>query len=59
MLRIPQLHQTAKRYRSQKKTKIKKLTKKAKKSFKVTWKKISSVSGYQVQYSTDKKFSKK
>ncbi len=32
---------------------------KAKKSFKVAWKKISAVSGYQVQYSTSKKFTKK
>lgn len=34
-------------------------TTKAKKSLKVTWKKISAVSGYQVQYSTSKKFAKK
>ena len=40
-----------------KKASISKLTK-AKKSFKVTWKKVSSVSGYQIQYSTDKKFKK-
>ena len=38
-------------------TSIKKLTK-GKKSFKATWKKISGVNGYQVQYSTDKKFKK-
>ncbi len=38
-------------------TSIKKLTK-GKKSFKVTFKKVSGVSGYQVQYSTDKKFKK-
>ena len=38
-------------------TSIKKLTK-GKKSFKATWKKISGVSGYQVQYATDKKFKK-
>lgn len=41
-----------------KSTSIKKLTK-GKKSFKVTWKKVSGVSGYQVQYSTSKKFTKK
>ncbi len=40
---------------SVKSTSIKKLTK-AKKSFKVTWKKVSGVSGYQIQYSTNKKF---
>lgn len=34
-------------------------TTKAKKSFKTAWKKISAVSGYQVQYSTSKKFTKK
>ncbi len=39
-------------------TKIKKI-KKGKKSFKVTWKKIKGVSGYQIQYSTNKKFKKK
>ncbi len=38
-------------------TSIKKLTK-GKKSFKATWKKITGVNGYQVQYSTDKKFKK-
>ena len=37
--------------------KISKVTK-GKKSFKVTWKKVSGVKGYQVQYSTDKKFKK-
>lgn len=36
---------------------IKKLAK-GKKSFKVEWKKLSGVTGYQVQYSTDKKFKK-
>ncbi len=36
---------------------IKKL-KKGRKSFKVTWKKVSSVNGYQIQYSTNKKFKK-
>ncbi len=41
-----------------KKPSISKATK-AKKSFKVAWKKISAVSGYQVQYSTSKKFTKK
>lgn len=41
--------------KKQKKTSIKKL-KKAKKSFKVYWKKASGISGYQIQYSTDKKF---
>lgn len=40
-----------------KKTKIKKL-KKAKKSVKVTWKKVSGVTGYQVQVVTNKKFTK-
>ena len=39
-------------------TTIKKL-KKGKKSFKVTWKKISKVKGYQIQYCTSKKFKKK
>lgn len=38
--------------------KIKKL-KKSKKSFKVYWKKLNGVTGYQVQYSTSKKFTKK
>lgn len=37
---------------------VKKLTK-GKKSFKVTWKKVSGVKGYQIQYSTSKKFTKK
>ena len=41
-----------------KKPSIKKL-KKGKKAFKITWKKVSGVSGYQVQYSTSKKFTKK
>lgn len=41
-----------------KKPNIKKL-KKAKKAFKVTWKKVSGVKGYQIQYSTSKKFTKK
>ena len=36
-------------------TKIKSL-KKAKKSLKVTWKKVKGVKGYQIQYSTSKKF---
>lgn len=40
-----------------KKTSIKKLTK-GKKQFKITWKKISGVTGYQVQYSTSSKFTK-
>ncbi len=44
--------------KKQKNAKIKKLTK-AKKSFKVTWKKVSGVTGYQIQYSTSKKFTKK
>ncbi len=43
---------------SLKKTSIKKL-KKAKKSIKVTWKKVNGVTGYQIQYSTSKKFTKK
>lgn len=41
-----------------KKPAISKLTK-GKKQFKVTWKKVSGVTGYQVQYSTSKKFTKK
>ncbi len=44
--------------KKQKNAKIKKLTK-AKKSFKATWKKVKGVSGYQIQYSTSKKFTKK
>ena len=40
-----------------KSTSIKKLTK-GKKQFKATWKKVSGVAGYQIQYSTDKKFKK-
>lgn len=39
-------------------SKIKKLTK-GKKYFKVTWNKISSVKGYQIQYSTSSRFTKK
>ena len=39
-------------------TKIVKL-KKGKKSFTVTWKKVKGIKGYQVQYSTTKKFKKK
>lgn len=39
------------------KTSIKKLSK-GKKKFTVTWSKISGVKGYQIQYSTDKKFKK-
>ena len=42
----------------QKKAVVKKLTK-AKKAFKITWKKVSGVTGYQIQYSTSKKFTKK
>ena len=38
-------------------SKIKKL-KKATKSLKVSWKKVSNVSGYQIQYSTSSKFKK-
>lgn len=41
-----------------KKPTISKLTK-GKKQFKVSWKKISGVTGYQIQYSTSKKFTKK
>ena len=41
-----------------KKTSISKL-KAEKKGFKVTWKKISNAKGYQVKYSTSKKFTKK
>ncbi len=44
--------------KKQKNAKIKKLTK-AKKSFKATWKKVNGVKGYQIQYSTSKKFTKK
>lgn len=40
-----------------KKTSIKKLSK-GKKKFTVTWAKVSGVKGYQIQYSTDKKFKK-
>lgn len=40
-----------------KKTSINKLTK-GKKQFKASWKKVSGVSGYQLQYATDKKFKK-
>ncbi len=39
-------------------TSIKKL-KKGRKSFKAVWKKVKGVSGYQLQYSTNKKFKKK
>lgn len=42
---------------SQKKASIKKLTK-GKKQFKASWKKVSGVKGYQIQYSTSKKFNK-
>ncbi|MDD6728854.1 MAG: hypothetical protein PUE08_06535, partial [Eubacteriales bacterium] len=41
-----------------KKPTISKLSK-GKKQIKVSWKKVSSVSGYQIQYSTSKKFTKK
>lgn len=40
-----------------KKTSIKKLSK-GKKKFTVTWAKVSGIKGYQIQYSTDKKFKK-
>ncbi len=40
-----------------KKTSLKKLSK-GKKKFTVTWSKVSGVKGYQIQYSTDKKFKK-
>lgn len=43
--------------KKQKKTSIKKL-KKGKKYFKIYWKKVSGTTGYQIQYSTDKKFKK-
>lgn len=39
-------------------TSIKKLTG-AKKAFKIKWKKVKGVKGYQIQYSTKKKFKKK
>ena len=42
----------------QKKASISKLTK-GSKSFKATWKKISGITGYQIQYSTSSKFTKK
>lgn len=41
-----------------KKTSIKKVTSPKKKQIKVTWKKISSVTGYQIQVSTSAKFKK-
>ena len=41
-----------------KSTSISKLTK-GKKQFKVTWKKVSSIDGYQIQYSTSSKFASK
>lgn len=41
-----------------KKVKISKLSK-AKASFKANWKKVNGVKGYQIQYSTSKKFTKK
>lgn len=41
-----------------KKSAVKKLLKKAK-GFQITWQKVSKVTGYQVQYSTSKKFTKK
>lgn len=40
------------------KSSVKKLTK-GKKSFKVNWKKVSAAKGYELQYSTSKKFAKK
>lgn len=40
-----------------KKTSIKKLSK-GKKKFTVTWAKVSGIKGYQIQYSSDKKFKK-
>lgn len=40
-----------------KKTSIKKLSK-GKKKFTITWAKVSGVKGYQIQYSSDKKFKK-
>lgn len=43
---------------AKKKPTIKKLTK-AKKSFKLSWKKVSGITGYEIQYSTSKKFTKK
>lgn len=42
-----------------KKAKIVKLSSPKKKSLKVTWKKDAKVSGYQIQYSTSKKFTSK
>lgn len=44
--------------KKQKNTKISKLSK-AKKSFKANWEKVSGITGYQIQYSTSKKFTKK
>ena len=43
--------------KKQKKVSIKKL-KKARKGFKASWKKVTGVSGYQIQISTSKKFSR-
>ncbi|WP_448903023.1 leucine-rich repeat protein [Eubacterium sp.] len=47
-------------YKNLKKVNTTKITsvKKAKKSIKVSWKKVKGVSGYQLQYSTSKKFKK-
>ncbi|MGN1123813.1 MAG: fibronectin type III domain-containing protein, partial [Eubacterium sp.] len=47
----------AKAVKKPKSTSIKKLTK-GKKSFKITFKKVTGIDGYQVQYATDKKFKK-
>lgn len=52
-----QISTTTSAVKKPKSTSIKKLTK-GKKSFKVTFKKISGINGYQLQYSTDKKFKK-
>ncbi|MGN1328106.1 MAG: fibronectin type III domain-containing protein [Eubacterium sp.] len=43
--------------KKQKKASIKKINK-GKKCFKLYWKKVSGITGYQIQYSTDKKFKK-
>lgn len=44
--------------KSQKNTKIKKLAR-AKKSFRASWSRVNGITGYQIQYSTSKKFTGK
>ena len=50
-------NESASKLSSSKKTSIKSL-KRGRKQFKATWKKVSGVSGYQLQYATNKKFKK-